>query len=285
MNYRHIYHAGNICDVVKHVTLLALLSELQRKPAPFVVLDTHAGSGLYDLAAPEAQKTSEAAQGVLRLLDAGQRETLAHYWAALAAFNPALQDQAGFYQPDQLKHYPGSPVLIAAALRPQDRLIGCELHPLDYAALRAALPRQPQIQLHHRDGYEALLAFTPPPEKRGLVLIDPPFERADEFERLTAAIVAAHRHWPQGIYAIWYPLKDLPALWRWQEAMIATGIRKQMLLEFAYAAPPDGLHGSGMLVINPPWQLAQTIDKAYAAIHHALARPVQETKIDWLVPE
>lgn len=285
MNYRHIYHAGNICDVVKHVTLLALLSELQRKPAPFVVLDTHAGCGLYDLTAPEAQKTGEAVQGVQRVLRAGQGKVLAHYWAALAAFNPALQDEAGVYQPDQLKRYPGSPALIAATLRPQDRLIGCELHPLDCAALRAALPRQPQIQLHHRDGYEALLAFTPPPEKRGLALLDPPFEQPNEFERLTTAIATAHRHWPQGIYAIWYPLKDLPALWRWQEAMIDTGIRKQLLLEFAYAAPTDGLHGSGMLVINPPWQLAQTIDKAYAAIHHALARPVQETKIDWLLPE
>ncbi len=278
MNYRHIYHAGNLCDVVKHITLLSLLDCLKQKPAPLLVLDTHAGCGLYDLTEAAAGKTGEAERGVRALLRAGGAP--ASYQAALVAVNPD-----GLAGNDVPRFYPGSPCLLTAALRPQDRYVGCELHPEDFVTLRRNLRHMPLAQLHQRDGYEALLAFTPPPEKRGLVLIDPPFEQAGEFERLVKVLTAAHRHWATGVYAVWYPLKDQAGVARWQAAMAATGIRKQLLLEFIYDEAGHGLYGSGLLVINPPWQWDAAMAETYAVLHQALGLPVAETKIAWLVGE
>lgn len=285
MNYRHIYHAGNICDVVKHVTLLALLAHLRQKPAPFLVLDTHAGCGLYDLQDPAALKTGEAAAGIGRLLTPDLAQHLPDYAAALEAYNPGLLED-GKLNPAACRFYPGSPLLIAAALRAQDRYIGCELHPEDFAALRRQLPRLPRHQLHQRDGYEALGAFLPPPEKRGLVLIDPPYEQPDEFAALAEHLAAAARRWAQGAFAVWYPLKDRAAIWRFQEAMAASGIRKQLLLEFQYDNSATlALHGSGMLVINPPWQFAENMAISYEYLRNRLANPAGQTKIAWLVQE
>ncbi len=250
-----------------------------------MVLDTHAGCGLYDLTDAAAQRTGEAQQGVLALLRGEPANLLEAYLAALAALNPGLM-QEGRLQLAALRWYPGSPRLITAQLRAADRYIGCELHPDDFKLLRANLPRLPNFQLHERDGYEALLAFTPPPEKRGLVLIDPPFEQPGEFERIAETIAAAYARWRNGIFAVWYPIKDKPAVWQFQERMAATGIRKQLLLEFIYDTPAaQGLHGSGMLVVNPPWQLAEQMAAQYEKLHGALHQPVRETKIAWLVAE
>lgn len=285
MNYRHLYHAGNIGDVVKHVTLLALLAALRQKPAPFFVLDTHAGCGLYDLQDAAALKTGEAMAGVQKLVGAGLASVPEAYLAALALLNPGLMVN-GALLPAALRWYPGSPWLITQALRPEDRYCGCELHPEDYAALRRAVPRAAQIQLHNRDGYEALGAFTPPPEKRGLVFIDPPFEQPDEFQRMASAVIAAHGRWRNGVYALWYPIKDRPAVWAFQEAMAQSGIRKQLVLDYGFAAPTaPGLQGSGLLVINPPWGLAEAMAETYAKLHVALQDDAAETKIAWLVPE
>lgn len=285
MNYRHIYHAGNICDVVKHVTLLALLTHLRQKPAPFLVLDTHAGCGLYDMQSQAALKTGEAAAGIGRLLTPELTKHLPDYAAALAAYNPGLL--AG----DALNHtvcrfYPGSPLLIAAMLRAQDRYVGCELHPDDYAALRHNMPRSPRHQLHQRDGYESLGAFLPPLEKRGLVLIDPPYEQPEEFTTLADHLTAAARRWPQGMFAAWYPLKDRSAVWKFQESMAGSRIPRQLLLEFQYDNSATlALHGSGLLVINPPWQLAENMAIHYAYLQKLLAAPAGQTKIAWLVQE
>lgn len=285
MNYRHLYHAGNIGDVVKHVTLLALLAALRLKPTAFFVLDTHAGCGRYDLQDDAALKTGEALIGVKRLLAAGTSCVQEAYLVALAGLNPGLLAD-GVLNPAALRWYPGSPWLIAQALRPDDRYCGCELHPEDFAALRRYLPRLPQIQLHHRDGYEALAAFTPPPEKRGLVFIDPPFEQPDEFDRMADAVIAAHGRWSNGVYALWYPIKDRPAQWAFQEKMAQSGIRKQLVLDYCFAPPNTaGLQGSGMLVINPPWGLAEAMAETYAKLHKALQGARAETKIAWLVPE
>jgi 23S rRNA (adenine2030-N6)-methyltransferase len=286
MNYRHIYHAGNICDVVKHVTLLALLDALKRKPAPFMVLDTHAGCGLYDLHDEAVGKTGEAEAGVRAMLRAGGAGQT-DYLAALAALNPNFS----VAEPASLQCYPGSPSIILHALRTQDRYSGCELHPDDFALLRDNVQHRLTVlqflaQLHQRDGYEAMLAFVPPPEKRGLVLIDPPYEQPDEFDRLAKSLQAAVRRWPAGIYAVWYPIKDHHAIAQFQARMAASGIRKQLVLEFIYQKPTAlGLQGSGMLVINPPWQLAEMMAVAYKKLHQAWQNPVAETKIAWLVPE
>lgn len=285
MNYRHLYHAGNIGDVVKHVTLLALLAALRQKPTPFFVLDSHAGCGRYDLQDAAAQKTAEAADGVQKLLAAGKAYVPEAYLVALALLNPGLLAD-GTLEPTALRWYPGSPWLITQALRPDDRYCGCELHPEDFSTLRQNMPRQPFIQLHQRDGYEALGAFTPPTEKRGLIFIDPPFEQPDEFDRMADAVIAAHGRWSNGIYALWYPIKDRPAQWAFQEKMAQSGIRKQLLLEYCFASPPaPGLQGSGLLVINPPWGLAEAMAETYAKLHQALQGAVAETKIAWLVPE
>ncbi|MEJ0062906.1 MAG: 23S rRNA (adenine(2030)-N(6))-methyltransferase RlmJ [Alphaproteobacteria bacterium] len=273
MNYRHIYHAGNVCDVVKHVTLLALLAHLKQKTAPFAAIDTHAGCGLYDLDSEAARKTAEADDGVSALLRSPAAPEFMDYRAALGKANPGI--------------YPGSPHLILHALRPGDRYIGCELHPEDYAELRNNLGRSPQAQLHQRDGYEALAALVPPQEKRGLALIDPPYEQPDEYARVVAAVAAAYRRWPAGIYAIWYPIKDRPALWQFHEAMASTGIGRQLLLEFIYRdeTRADRLNGSGMIVINPPWQFDAAMRATYAKLHETLATEAKTTKISWLTPE
>lgn len=285
MNYRHIYHAGNICDVVKHVTLLALLAHLRQKPAPFLVLDTHAGCGLYDLQDPAALKTGEAAAGIGRLLTPELTQHLPEYAAALVAANPDILVQ-GRLNAAACRLYPGSPMLIAGALREQDRYIGCELHPEDYNALRSNIARSPRLQLHQRDGYEALRAFLPPPEKRGLVLVDPPYEQPGEFTNLAIELAAAALRWPQGMFAAWYPLKDRSAVWQFQEAMAGSGIRNQLLLEFTYDNYATvALHGSGLLVINPPWKLAENMAIHYNYLQKMLASTTGQTKIAWLVQE
>ncbi len=285
MNYRHIYHAGNICDVVKHVTLLALLVHMRKKSTPFLVLDTHAGCGLYDLQDPAALKTGEAAAGIGRMLTPDLVEQLPDYAAALAGYNPGLLD-GGKLNPNLCRYYPGSPLLVAARLRAQDRFVGCELHPEDYAALRRNVPRLPRHQLHQRDGYEALGAFLPPPEKRGLVLIDPPYELPDEFTVLADNLASAVLRWPQGMFAVWYPLKDRSAVWRFQESMANSGVRNQLLLEFTYDnSATTRLFGSGMLIVNPPWQFAEIMAIHYGYLQKVLASSAGQTKIAWLVQE
>src|ERR1700722_14232108 len=244
MNYRHIYHAGNICDVVKHAVLVLLIEHLRAKDGGFCVLDTHAGIGLYDLHDPRAAKTGEAQGGIMKLLAAAPVPGLEPYYDVLQKLNP----QEGF------RFYPGSPLLAAHMLRPQDRLIACGLHEEDARELRRNFRDRKQVQIHHRDGYEALRAFLPPEEKRGCVLIDPPYEQPDEFEKLGVAVADAYKRWPQGMFAIWYPIKERPAIWHFHEALIATGIRKQLCAEFVYEEEirADRLNGCGFILINPP---------------------------------
>jgi 23S rRNA (adenine2030-N6)-methyltransferase len=287
MNYRHLYHAGNLCDVVKHLTLTALLLCLRAKDTPFAVIETHAGTGLYDLSAPEAQKTNEAQAGILRVLQSELDFTqpiFQDWLTVLAAHNQDFFDAKQTPYAATLRCYAGSPLLCAGLMRQQDRYSGCELQPDDFLALKRNMRNRLNIQLHQRDGLAALRAFLPPPEKRGLVLIDPPYERADEYELLRQSLVAAHQRWPQGIYALWYPLKDLPTLWTWHEDLAATGIGRQLCLEFTYAPITTGLHGSGMLIINPPWRLLEMLQPIYTQLAAALGLPESAVKISWLTP-
>jgi len=254
MNYRHAFHAGNHGDCLKHALLLVLLDAFKRKDTPFRVLDTHAGRGRYDLTAEEAQRTGEWLRG------AGRVQAVTD--GPLAPFVQALR-AAGFP-----RAYPGSPALIRAALRPQDFLVAVELHPEDHAALRAEFAGDRQVAVHRRDGYEALRAFTPFPEKRGLLLIDPPFERDDEFENLTAGIVAAHKKFRGGVIAAWYPIKHRAPLRGFHHALIEAGVRDIVSAELFMREPtdPQRLNGSGLLVVNPPYGFEEAARPILAAL-------------------
>src|ERR1700690_161272 len=198
VNYRHIYHAGNFADVAKHVGLLYCLNALKRKDAGFFALDSHAGRAFYDLQAPEAQKSGEAERGVQRLIvNALNDQSLADYFEAIHA-----------RRGKRLPRYPGSPALIAQALRPQDRALFVELMPAEARAAEREIESQGRVRTQIDDGYAALKAFLPPDERRGLVLIDPPYESVDELKLMLQAFADAYRRWPSGIFLMWYPIRS-----------------------------------------------------------------------------
>lgn len=274
MNYRHAFHAGNHADCLKHALLLLLLDALKRKPAPFAVLDTHAGRGVYDLAAEEALRTGEAAQGALRLRGMAEGP-LAPFVAALAA--------QGFPA-----RYPGSPALIRAALRPQDRLVCCELHPEDHAALRAHFARDRQVAVHRRDAWEAIRALTPFPERRGLVLMDPPFEQEEEFARLAGAVAELHRRFRAGIVAAWYPVKHRAPVRDFHDALRASGVRDVLAAELWLREPTDPrrLNGSGLLVVGAPFGFEPAAQAVLAALVAAVEpEPGAGCAVTRIVPE
>ncbi|HYH22760.1 MAG TPA: 23S rRNA (adenine(2030)-N(6))-methyltransferase RlmJ [Azospirillum sp.] len=278
MNYRHIFHAGNFADVMKHAVLALIVEHLRAKPAAFCVLDTHAGIGRYDLSSNPAQRTLEYQDGIARLFgQAPPHPALTPYLDAVTSLNPD----------GVLRWYPGSPRLARALLRPQDRLVLSELHTDDVQTLRREFAGDRQVAVHHQDAYEALKAHTPPKEKRGLVLIDPPFEEPDEFARLVAGLTAAHRRWPTGIYAIWYPIKERPAVWRFHDALEASGIRRILRTELTIHAEDTHLrlNGCGMAIVNPPWRLDETLGALLPAVHAALPTTGGGALVDWLVPE
>ncbi len=266
MNYRHAYHAGNFADVFKHLLLVRMLDYLKRKPAAFRVIDTHAGIGRYRLDAEEALKTREADGGIRRFAKAdfpADAAALINPYLDLA--RPALQ--AG-------GHYPGSPDIASLMLRAQDRMTFAELHPRDAMKLRRNFARDDRIAILEMDGYQALKAGTPPRERRGLVLIDPPFETPDEFERVIRSIREAHAKWPTGIYALWYPVKADRLSERFLEAMRQTGIPRQLCLEFCVQRrdTSSGLPGCGLLIVNPPFGLREEAAILLPALANAMGQ-------------
>lgn len=287
MNYRHAFHAGNFGDVLKHVVLLELLAALHRKPSPLHLIDSHAGLGRYDLASDEAQRGGEFRFGVQAVLaDPAAAAILPRYAAALRAMNPGLAaDGSG------LQYYPGSPWLLAQSLRgPEDRLTLCELHPQDAITLKrnlnAGFHRDPRIAVHERDGFEALKALTPPVPRRGLALIDPAFEAKDEFAVLAKAVLAAHRRWQTGLLAIWYPIKEQKAADAWK-ADLAAGLAAETLaveLTVRPAREARQMNGSGLVLVNPPWQVADTLRPMLDFLKTRLAREAgATTRIETLV--
>ena len=285
MNYRHAFHAGGFADVVKHAVLCRIIAHLRQKPAAFRVIDTHAGSGVYDLAGPEAGKTGEWRQGIGRLLgDDAQtlpdkaRALLAPYLDAVAAFNPA----------GGLTAYPGSPVLIQAMLRRQDRLLACELEPQAAAALAGRLRGDPRAKALAIDGWTALGAYVPPKERRGLVLVDPPFEHPDEFSRLARGLETAHRKWPTGSYLLWYPIKDAAEVASFTRKLSRLGIARMLRVEVivATASADLGLRGSGLVAVNPPWTLHDELKLMLPALATVLGRGGKaKLTLDWLARE
>jgi 23S rRNA (adenine2030-N6)-methyltransferase len=268
MNYRHAFHAGNHADVFKHAALTLILEHLLRKEAAFAVLDTHAGVGVYDLASEGARKTKEYEAGVGRIFG---RELAAapRYAELLTAMNPG-----------GLGTYPGSPEIVRRMLREQDRLVLCELHPADAAELKARYRSDPRVAVHHRDGYEAIGALVPFPERRGLVLIDPPFEAPDETTRLGAALSAGLRKWPTGLFAAWYPIKDGRIGDMLAGGAKVGGFPKALRAEFC-ALRRDGaaMAGGGLLIANAPWKL----DERLEALCRELAPLLGEGRASWRV--
>ncbi len=268
MNYRHAFHAGNFADVLKHVIITRILIHLREKATPFRVIDTHAGEGLYDLSGEEASRTGEWRDGIGRFVDASlpadAAELVAPYLAAVRACNRA----------DELRYYPGSPVLTRHLLRPQDRLIACELEPRAAAALSRHLRESQAAKVMAIDGWIALNAYVPAKERRGLVIVDPPFEQPDDLTRAAEGVTAAYRKWPTGIYLTWYPIKDRDGADRFIRRIRRAGMEKCLRVEFAVAAPqPDGgLSACGMVVVNPPWKLAAEIRTFAPALIGVLKR-------------
>ena len=266
MNYRHAFHAGNFADVVKHAVLARILIHLGEKPQPFRVIDTHAGAGLYDLAGPDATRTGEWHAGIGRLVGASlpspAQALLTPYLDAVAKLNPG----------GELRQYPGSPSIALSLMRAQDRLIACELEPGAAAALRSNLHTDTRAKAIAIDGFTALDAYVPPKERRGLVLIDPPFEQPNEFERLGQSLIDAHRKWATGIYVAWYPRKDLLAVKGLMSQIKRSGIPKVLRAELDVGSDATRLTGTGLLIINPPWRLDEELALLLPALAEALAR-------------
>jgi 23S rRNA (adenine2030-N6)-methyltransferase len=276
MNYRHDFHAGNFADVFKHIFLTRILLHLALKPAPFRYIETHAGCGVYDLSGPEAAKTAEWRGGVGRLAEAqfsSEPQRLIEPYLNIVA--PLLR--AG--QPS----YPGSPAIAKALLRRQDKMLLCELHPEAYMRLKANLGSRASIKSLQIDGYDGLKSFIPPVERRGLVLIDPPFEDADEFARLAEAVAAARRKWATGVYMLWYPVKDRANAAAFAAALGRRGGRL-LRIEFQIDAvePQGALRRSGLIILNPPFSLEAEARIILPCLSQRLGGGQPAQMIEWL---
>jgi 23S rRNA (adenine2030-N6)-methyltransferase len=286
VNYRHAYHAGNFADVVKHAVLALLIERLKTKDAAFCVLDTHAGMGRYDLRSVPAQKTGEFRAGITKLLEHDPRALpveLKPYLGAVRALNGGANFSAA-----GLRWYPGSPRLVRSLMRRQDRLALLELHPEDAAALTELFARDRQVAVQQADGYIGLKALLPPPERRGLVLIDPPFERRDEFDRLAKGLRQAYRRWATGQYLLWYPIKDRPPVDAFHQALKDAAIPRILVAEFLLRPADDAerLNGCGLILINPPWKTEEALRALLPQLAAILdAEANGSTRVEWLVPE
>jgi 23S rRNA (adenine2030-N6)-methyltransferase len=267
MNYRHVYHAGNFADVLKHAVLALVIEHLKQKPAPFRVIDTHAGAGLYDLSSKEAQKTGEWRDGIGRLLEAKLPQDVAE---SLEPYLNAVRQG----QPDgALTQYPGSPVLARRLIRRGDVLAANEFHPEDRELLKTHFSRDSQTKVLEIDAWMALKALLPPKERRGVVLIDPPFEKPGEFQRLIDGLAAAQRRFATGTVIVWYPIKDLRAVQRFHRDAAALGLAKLYAAELIVGpVRSEGeLMGTGLLIVNPAFTLPAKIERLLPFLSQTLA--------------
>jgi 23S rRNA (adenine2030-N6)-methyltransferase len=280
MNYRHAFHAGNFAEVVKHAVLGRVIAQLRQKSAAFRVIDTHAGPGMTDLTGPQASRTGEWQRGIGRLLSAPLaepvRQLLAPYLDAVRALNPN----------GRLTRYPGSPVLVQAWLRPHDRLIACELEPGTYEELSRELRGDRRAKAIAIDGWTALGAYLPPRERRGLVLVDPPFEAEDEFARLADALARANRKWSTGIYLLWYPIKQPAEADAFAARLRGLGIPRILRADVTIGTYPERLNGTGLMLVNPPWTLQSELALLLPALAAGLADNGQgQSRLDWIAGE
>jgi 23S rRNA (adenine2030-N6)-methyltransferase len=270
MNYRHVYHAGNFADVVKHAVLTLVIERMKQKDAAFRVVDTHAGTGVYDLGGPEALKTGEWQGGIGRLVGP-QAESLPDEVARL--LEPYLAVVRSLNAPGAPLRYPGSPYIARALLRPQDRLVANELHPQDAIALRAELGRDRLTKVMELDGWTALKALLPPKERRGIVLVDPPFEKPGEHRRLVEAVREVVKRFATGVLLLWYPIKDAPAVSRFKRDLAALGLEKLIAVELTIRPrdEPTVLAGSGLIILNPPFGLDRQLETLLPFLARRLA--------------
>lgn len=278
MNYRHAYHAGNHADVVKHVTLARLIALIARKDNPFVYLDSHAGVGLYDLRGDQASRTGEWLEGVGRLWRAADAPALLDdYLGVLRAMNPD----------GELRHYPGSPELARVLSRAQDRLHLNEKHPEDGELLKDNMRGDRRVAVHRGEGWQVPRALLPTREKRALLLIDPPFEQPDEFERCVQALDEAHGRMRQAVVAIWYPIKDRRQLKRFYQRLEKSAAPKLLRAELYVHSPDDAarLTGSGLVISNPPWGLEDELRELLPWLASLLGQSEGGWTLDWPIPE
>jgi 23S rRNA (adenine2030-N6)-methyltransferase len=278
MNYRHAFHAGNFADVHKHSVLTRILVHLRLKPAAFRVIDTHAGAGRYSLQGAEAKRSGEWRQGIERVWQARSLQTPPHLLLA-----PYLDVVASVNPDGELRVYPGSPLIAENLMRPQDRLVACELEPRAAAGLGATLRGDRRAKAVEIDGRTALAAYVPPKERRGVVLIDPPFEDAADYTRLTGALSVAHRKWPTGIYLLWYPITERAAPNALARRLRTLGAPRILRSELTLGSPRSqpGLMGSGLAVVNPPFTLEQDL-RSFMPVLAGLLSPDAASEINWL---
>ncbi|NLS14441.1 23S rRNA (adenine(2030)-N(6))-methyltransferase RlmJ [Vibrio sp. SM6] len=282
LSYRHSFHAGNHADVIKHIVQSLILETLKQKEKPFVYHDTHSGAGRYDLTHEWSEKTGEYKQGIGRIWHNGEIKSLVPgYFAAIEALNPTLAAN------ESLRYYPGSPRVARAQIREQDRIVLTELHSSDYPLLQQEFARDRHVTIYQEDGFRRLKASLPPAERRGLVLIDPPYELAKEYRDVVKAIGESYKRWATGIYAIWYPVVNRATIDDMIDGLKALGIRKILQLELGVSPDTNerGMTASGMIVINPPWTLESQMQTILPALQHAIAPATGHYTIDWIVPE
>ncbi|MFB9137349.1 23S rRNA (adenine(2030)-N(6))-methyltransferase RlmJ [Vibrio olivae] len=278
LSYRHSFHAGNHADVVKHIVQSLILDALKQKDTPFVYHDTHSGVGRYDLTHEWSEKTGEYKQGIARIWQQeGIPAELQSYLDAIAELNPE----------ETLRYYPGSPRVARAQLREQDRMVLTELHPSDFPLLEQEFHRDRQVKIFKEDGFQRLKASLPPKERRGLVLIDPPYELAREYRDVVTAIAQSHKRWATGIYAIWYPVVNRVDIEDMIEGLQGLGIRK--ILQVELGVSPDtlerGMTASGMIIINPPWKLESQMQAVLPFLKERIAPATGHFNVEWIVPE
>lgn len=267
MNYRHSYHAGNFADVLKHIVLAELLLALSRKNTPYCYIDTHAGSGYYDLFSDAANKTKEYENGIEKIIQADNPPAIVkRYLDTVHQINNKLTDTKF----SSLRYYPGSPMVARSLIRPHDRIVACELQREQYELLRETFLGDKQVAVHHTDGFLGLKAFLPPKERRGLVLIDPPYENPDEFIRIAHSLPTALKRWATGVYAIWYPIKDAKKVNQFHQALKQLACPSFIVELTIYPDLPNHFNGSGMAIINPPWQFAESIQEVLPWLWNSL---------------
>jgi 23S rRNA (adenine2030-N6)-methyltransferase len=264
MNYRHSYHAGSFADVFKHVVLVALIQSLLRKETPFCYLETHAGIGCYDLFSEASQKNLEFENGIKKILTANDPPSLIQdYLSCVKQLN----------QSNELRYYPGSPYFAKHWMRLNDRIVLSELHQDDAKTLKKFFAEDKRVAVHHQDGYQSLKAFLPPKERRGLVLIDPAYEKNEELMSLPGLLAQTLKRWETGIYAIWYPIKTKQQNKLFQQELKTKIERPFLSLELCIYSQDVAhtLNGSGMIIINPPWQIDQQLKNTVLWLWNALS--------------
>lgn len=280
MNYRHAFHAGNFADVFKHAILTGLIESLKAKQTPFRYLDTHAGAGRYNLHSSEAQKTNEHVEGINRLLGATRLPTTLHVYLNLVR---SLNAKAG----GGIVEYPGSPLIASLLMRESDRLQLCEIDNRAFTELKVEFAKDPRVAVHQRDGYQAIRALLPPKERRGVVLIDPPFEAQDgEFDAIADALKGAYKRFPTGVYAVWYPIKLRQGLNPFYRFLRQSGMKKVLIAELLLH--PDNsalrLNGCGMAIVNAPWKFDKTVGEIMPVLQSHLSQGrFGQHRVEWLV--